>query len=269
MKKQFSHRLNSSFRASGGGLFRNRGTVLGFFVAGGVLVILLIVRVAFPAVFISLAEPLWTGGSSMTAGVGNVFAGFTNKSTLIKENAALAQEVATLQSENAVLTTRSQDLTQLLGGQAGSSNTIAAGVLVRPPVSAYDTLVVSAGSDDGVAKDAESFAKGGIPIGVVQSTTPHVSIIQLYSSAGRTTDGWIGSNRIPITLTGGGAGTFEATIPKGTAVVVGDSVYVAGPGALPIGTVALIDANPSSPTYVLHIQPLVNLFSLTWVQIAR
>ncbi len=66
-----------------------------------------------------------------------------------------------------------------------------------------------------------------------------------------------------------GAGSFSSTIPQTSSVAVGDTVYVPGPGALPIGTVIKIDTDASSPTEVLHVQPLVNLFSITWVEIAR
>jgi cell shape-determining protein MreC len=267
MKTQFSHRRNSAYGAL--------KVWLGFGVVGIVLVLLALIRIALPQMFVAMASPFWDLGTSLDAGFGGMFASFSDKAMLVKENIALAQEVSTLQNENTVLTARSQDLTTLLGGQANSAGaegagtaSILAGVQARPPIAAYDTLIVSAGSSAGVTAGAEAFAQGGVPIGTVKSVTAHSSTIELFSNGGRSTDGWVGSSRTPLTLTGNGAGTFSASLPKGSPVVVGDSVYVSGPGALPIGTVISIDADPSSPTVVLHIQPLVNIFSLTWVQIA-
>ncbi len=122
----------------------------------------------------------------------------------------------TLQNENEVLTARAQDLTKLLGGQSGSTqgSTIPAGVLARPPESPYDSLVVAAGSADGIATGAEVFSSGGIPIGTVASVTAHSATIQLLSTPGVTTNGWVGENRIPLTLSGMGAGAFTAILPK-------------------------------------------------------
>ena len=74
---------------------------------------------------------------------------------------------------------------------------------------------------------------------------------------------------MPLSLAGVGAGAFTATLPKAAAISVGDSAYVSGPGAVPLGTIVRIDTDPSSPTVVLYIQPLVNIFSVTWVEIAR
>jgi cell shape-determining protein MreC len=266
MKKQFSHSLNYSRGRGSNGIAALAWSV-GTIIVLGILFILL--RMFAPGAVIAIATPFWKGGSSFEAGVGNVFSGFGNASKLASENTALQSQVSELENENAVLTARAQDLTKLLGGQSeiGSAG-ILAGVLARPPESPYDTVIVGMGAKDGVVANATTFATGGIPIGTVESTTAHSATIKLLSTPNLTTNGWVGENRIPLTLNGTGAGTFTATLPKAAPVAVGDSVYVPGPGAVPIGTIARIDSDPSSPTVVLYIQPLVNIFSLTWVEIS-
>jgi cell shape-determining protein MreC len=259
MKRQYSHRPNSV------GPF-----TWTFGVAFFVLFLLFLVRAFIPGTFFSLAAPLWREGTALDASVGSVFVGLTHAQQVALQNAALGQQVQTLQNENAVLTARAQDLTKLLGGQgaAGISASVVAGVLARPPESPYDTIVVAAGTDDGVVAGAQAFAAGGIPIGTVESATKHSAVIGLLSTPGRMTDGWAGASRTQVTFKGSGAGAFTATIPRAAAVSVGDNVYVPGPGAVPFGTVVRIDSEAASPTVVLEIQPLVNLFSLTWVEIA-
>jgi cell shape-determining protein MreC len=263
MKKQYLHRRSSSVQ---------RNSWLAIFAMTVLVVILFfILRILAPSVFVVVGAPLWKSGASLEGGVGNAFSGFDNLSKLSQQNSALQDQVTTLENENAALTARSQDLTKLLGGQqtANDGGGILAGVLAGPPVSPYDSLIVAGGTDEGVHAGAEVFAQGGIPIGVVKSTTAHTASIALISTTGVTTDGWVGDNRIALTLTGAGAGAFSATLPATATISVGDSVFVPGPGAIPIGTIAKIDADPSSPTVMLHIQPLVNIFSLTWVEIAR
>jgi cell shape-determining protein MreC len=212
--------------------------------------------------------------------VGSFFAGIGNSAKLVQENKTLSQEILTLQNENTVLTARSQDLTSLLSvssesaggtgtsGASGARAGILAGVLASPPLSPYDTLIVSSGSAQGVVRGAQVYAAGGIPIGTVTEVTSTTAIVQLLSTPGVTTNGWAGTARVPVEVMGVGAGSYTATLPAAASVSVGDSVYAPGPGAVPFGTVTKIDADPSSPTVVLHIQSLVNMFSITWVEIS-
>ncbi len=244
-----------------------------------VLLIVLVSWVFMPGVVLTIASPFWKVGNSFDTSIANMVSGFENKEVLAKNNSMLIAQNTLLTQENAVLTTRSQDLIALLGGQVAtgtaasnsqsSQNGIPAGVLARPPESPYDTLVVAAGTDNGVAVGAQVFSQGGIPIGTIKHETQGIAQVSLYSSPGRATDGWVGENRTPLTLTGTGGGTFSSILPKTTPVSVGDTVYFPGPGAIPIGTVTGIDSPDSSTNVVLHIEPLVNLFSVTWVLIAR
>ncbi len=259
MKRPFSPKHNRS----------SVGYVAGVVVVLAVGFILLLLRIFLPDAFISLAAPFWKAGTAMDVGTGNWFTGLTHGSSLAAQNQMLSSEVTTLENENAVLTARTQDLTKLLGSQpAQTGGAIVAGILARPPLSPYDTLVVAAGAQDGISKGAEVFAQGGVPIGTVESTSAHSATIHLLSTPNTTTNGWIGNDRLALTLTGTGSGTFSSSLPKNTPISVGDTVYIPGPGAIPMGTVTRVDSDPSSPNDTLHIQPLVNIFSLTWVTIA-
>jgi cell shape-determining protein MreC len=266
MKKQFYPKLSNSL-VRGRNAGRNLAWMFGS--VAGVVTLLFLLRTFLPSVLVFAATPLWTGGTKLEAGVGAVFSGFGNSVKLTQQNTALSAQLSELQNENAVLTARAQDLTKLLGGQSGSEANILGGVLARPPQSPYDTMVVNVGSKDGVIIGAIAYASGGIPIGTIRSVAPHTATIELLSTAGRTTDAWIGVDRIALSINGLGGGTFAARLPKSVPVSVGDSVYVPGPGAIPIATVARVKTDPSSPTVDLYLQPMVNIFSLPWVEISR
>ncbi len=238
-----------------------------------VIVILIIVRALLPDIFVSIASPPWRLGTNLTASVGNIFGGLDSKQKVLIQNAALLEQVNILTNENQVLTARSQDLTTLLGGSentvVGNGNTILAGVLAGPPVSPYDELTIAAGTEEGIKIGAFVYSRGGIPIGTITQSSAHSAHVSLFSTSGRKSSGWIGVNRVPLILKGEGAGSFEAVLTASTTITAGDMVYLPGPGALPIGTVLRTDTDPSSPTPVIHIQPLVNLFSITWVEVSR
>jgi cell shape-determining protein MreC len=235
----------------------------------GVALLIIIFRLVAPGAFVALTAPLSHTGVSTTASLGNVFASFTSNASLAQENTELRAENAALKNQNQALTVRTQDLTKLLGDSTAMESGYTAGVIARPPESPYDTLIIGDGSSEGIKEKAEVFAQGGVPIGTIKHAYGHSAQVSLFSSPGRTTAGWVGADREALTLIGQGSGTFIAKLPKGAAVAVGDGIYIPGPGALPIGTIVKIDTDPSSPTEIIRIQPSVNLFSVTWVEVAK
>lgn len=232
-----------------------------------VALVLLGLRLFAPSTLYALARPLWSLGDRLTGSTGAGGSPLESRAALAKERDRLQAENAGLVAENAALAAQTHDLQALLGGRQSPPKEIVAGVLAGPPVAPYDVLIVDQGKADGVTVDAPAYGQGGTPVGRVGVVEAHTARISLYSAPGAATDGWLGDNRVPVTLKGIGAGAFEASMPKAAGAVAGQGVYVGGPGALPLGTVVRVDSDPSSPTMTLHIRPYVNPFSLTWVSI--
>ncbi|HEX8591173.1 MAG TPA: rod shape-determining protein MreC [Candidatus Paceibacterota bacterium] len=233
----------------------------------GVLVLFaLLLRLLAPGALISIVAPLWSAGDVLTDRAGQTVP-YPSRGSLMNERDKLLAEVEKLRNENAVLSARASDFERLLGGRTERVGGVLAGVLARPPVAPYDVLVVDQGAGQGVAVGNPSFGPGGVPLGTVTEANPRTSRVTLYSETGRVTEGWAGEARIPLKLTGTGAGGFDAEVSGTSGIAAGDQVYVAGPGALPIGTIVEVVTDPSSPTVVLRIRPTVNPFSLTWVTI--
>ena len=232
------------------------------------ILVFVLVRTLAPGVFYTLTSPLWSVGTNTAGFLYGVQSSFADTRELTAERDRLAAQLAELSEANSVLTTKVADLEKLVGTRNEGEKHILAGVLARPPESLYDTLVVDAGSKEGIAVGAVAYGPGGAPLGTVEQVTDHTAHLRLYTSSGRETSGWIGDTHLPVTLTGQGGGVFSATVPRGTGIAVGTLVSLPGPGALPIGHVLRIDSDPSSPRDTLHIQTSTNFFSLTWVEIA-
>lgn len=226
-----------------------------------IVVLFVALRIFAPGLLAALASPLWRAGASATGAVGVPLASLTSAEELRLQNERLVAERAALQAENAVLSARLADLSAPDAVAEG----IPAGVLSRPPVSPYDTLIIALGADAGAVAGARVFAPGGVPIGVVESSSTRSARVVLYSESGRKTEGWVGEARNPITLTGESAGAFSSVVPRESAIVEGETVYLPGPGALPVGYVIRIARDPSSPEARVFVRPVVNPFSLTWV----
>ncbi len=225
---------------------------MGVFVVGA----LLLARVVFPSFFFSVTAPLFAFGNAVVS------------SGRSAEDARASADTA-LMNENAQLQERINDLTRLLGTSALSRTGIVAGVIARPPLAPYDTLLIGAGTQHGVSPGMLVSGEGGVPLGSIETTTGAPAQVSLFSTAGRSTEGWVGDQRLPVTLVGEGSGAFMAEVPRDAVISVGDFIYLPGPGARSAGRVERVDLDPSSSSATLRIAPLVNIFSLTLVLVEQ
>lgn len=227
------------------------------------VILLLLVRLVAPNFFFSqLATPAFQLSDTLAGGSQSFFASFGDASVLALRAARLADENAALAAENRTLLARLDDISAL-----ASLPGVVAGVVARPPASPYDTLLVAVGSERGITLDMEAFGPGGVPLGAVSDVTRSFSRVALLSAPGAVTLGWVGDEKLAVTLRGEGAGALSAVVARTAPIAVGDAVYVPGPGALAIGLVARIDSDPAQPGVTLRVQSALNLFSITWVEL--
>ncbi|HUX80816.1 MAG TPA: rod shape-determining protein MreC [Candidatus Paceibacterota bacterium] len=260
--------MKKTFLAKRNALLTGRGISWGAWALGGVLLVL-VVRLLAPNFFWKIFTPLFQTSDRIVAQEHAFLASFNNTATLTALNEKLTTENTTLATENQILQQKITNLSTLLG-TVSSPETIPgvlAGVLARPPESPYDTLVLAAGQRGNVHLGMEAFGESGAPIGVVSSVLEDFSRVTLFSAPNMLTEGWVGHASVPLTIKGVGGGVLEATVPRTANIVLGDSVFVPGPGMLPIGSVVRIDSDPLSPGVHLRIMPAVNLFSVAWVEL--
>ena len=232
-------------------------------------VLALCVRLLAPNLFWYAAAPLFRGADALAEANHRFFSGFESAAALALENEKLSNENTALATENRMLLQKEADQGALLGAVSSKRSTrgTVAGVISRPPASPYDTLVVAAGADAGITLGQEAFGPGGVPLGVVSSVLADFSRVTLFSSSGMSVEGWVGRANTPLTVRGAGGGTLRASLSRSAGIAAGDMVSVPGPGALPVGSVMRVDSDPSSPSVTLQIQPALNPFSLTWVEL--
>ncbi len=238
------------------------------FALAGVLVVLG-ARLLFPNFFWYTFAPIFRSADALANTSHLFFSGFGNAATLALRNEKLEQENAALASENQALLQKAEDLEALLDPSAPGrvEESSIAGVVARPPTSPYDTLVLSLGRDADVALGQGVFGPGGVPLGIVTAVLDDFSRVTLFSAPRMVTDGWIGRSRLPISIFGSGGGVMRASLSRSAGIVVGDEVFVPGPGLLPVGSVVRIESDVSSPSVTLQIKPVLNPFSITWVEL--
>ncbi len=254
MKKTFLAKRNallSSASASWGAL------------ALALAIVVLGARLLLPNVFWYTFSPLFHISNTLASDSHVFIASFGDASRLTLQNETLANENAALALENQTLLQKMNSIS----GLGAETRGIVAGVVARPPLSPYDTLMLSVGSGAGITSGMEAFGEGGVPLGVVSSIQNNFSRITLFSSPSMSTQGWVGKENVPLIIRGAGAGAMQASVPRSASIAEGDIVFLPGPGMLPIGSVVRIDSDPSSPSVTLRIQSAINLFSLGWVEL--
>lgn len=233
-----------------------------------IVVVLALIRLVAPNIFLHLTTPLLQSGAAVAASSHTFFSQFGERAELTRKYEQLQEENAALGSENEALIQKIASLESLLGPSGGThlaqANSIA-GVLSRPPETPYDTLIVDKGTKAGVRVGQEAFGSGHVPIGVVSAVTSDFARVTLFSAPGMSVSARLGIHELPFTLTGAGGGALTGVVTRSTQFAVGDTVFVDGPGAEPVGKVVRIDDDPTAPSVTLQIQPAVNLFSLSWV----
>jgi cell shape-determining protein MreC len=215
----------------------------------------------------ALANTLWQALAPVTALRNKV-----DQGSIEELRAQLASTSALVADRNA-LYTQNEVLKSMLNRIDNTKRTLA-GVVLRPPASPYDSLLIDAGAREGLVKGQLVFAGGTTAIGEVSEVYTTTSRVQLFSAPGRTYEAQITPTKtpgkvVPVSLQGQGAGSFTGEVPAGSAISVGDSVVIPGLGNFFLGNVAHVEIPDGSSFETLYIQLSVNIFSLQYVEVAK
>ena len=152
----------------------------------GLIVVLLFIGIKlifphfFPGLFTSLAKPFWRTEVAVQNG------SMQSNAQLLNENADLQRQISALNVQNASVQAIEAENTELkaLMGRASTTPYILAAVLKRPPVSAYDELVIDIGTDHALSTTSLVYASGNVLIGKVEDIMSDTSKVILFSSPG-------------------------------------------------------------------------------------
>ncbi len=154
-------------------------------------------------------------------------------------------------------------------GRTISSSTLLAAIIMRPPQTPYDTLMLGVGSSDGVAVGDPVFASGSAIIGMVSEVYSSVSRVTLFSSPGEVHEALVFSagGSIPISLEGQGAGSFIGRLPQGTPLHVGDTILFPNIMPLFVAEVSYVETLPGESFQTVYMQLPVNPLMLRFVEV--
>lgn len=162
-------------------------------------------------------------------------------------------------------------LKERLGRVPTDTKTLLAAVLLRPPGTPYDTLILDVGRDENVAVGDLVFAGGSVVIGKVTEVYGSTARATLFSAPGATHDAIIFSEggSVPIALEGQGAGSFVGKIPQGTAVAVEQTVVFSNIMPVLTASVSYVEAKEGESFQTVYMHLPVSPFALRYVEVRK
>ncbi len=200
----------------------------------------------------------------------NIGSFFISKNTILNENENLRLELennkASLANYNSVLE-ENLSLKDILGRKEENKEMVLAAILMRPNQSLYDTLIIDAGSSEGVKNGSRVFAYGNVPIGRVADVYADTSKVVLYSTSGEKTGVTVTVNNVSMELVGRGGGNFEMILPRDFVLPAGTEAVLPGltPYVVAKAQTTISDLRDSAQK-VLFVSP-INIQEIKFVEV--
>lgn len=229
----------------------------------GVFLVLIVVIVAAPSVFGVFAQ--WIGISSWWEE--SVAAALTSRKELVEENQSLRALVARAETTQELASFYQGQYQEMYQHYTGLDESVVTGaeVLLRPPYSAYDYLVLNAGSLDGVVRDQFVVAEGQYVVGYIDAVTPGYSRVALFSAPREEVLVSVEGNLYPARGQGGGVSYIR--LPRSFTDSTEQVVRMPGAGPYTMGLLETASFRPQD-SYVTGVLTMpVNLFALERVSV--
>jgi len=244
------------------------------FLASIIIVIFLIVlsflAPSLGGLFRGLGLGIWKTRTQVLNNSGNVIEGAIKTGPILaQENKDLRNQLnlfSTLRFENKLLREENNTLRERLGRTDRVAPSILASILARPPLSAYDTLVLDAGASEGVTL-GDTVVFGSVLLGKITVVDSHTSLANLLSTPGEKHMVLVGSTTAETVSYGRGGGNFYLRMPSGVPVSEGD--VVSAPGSFPmiLGNVARVEDASADSFRIILLRSPVNIQELKWIEI--
>jgi cell shape-determining protein MreC len=224
--------------------------------------------------FISSAvfRPVLVLGRNIGGEISNISAIFHNRKSLMLENEDLQSQILASQADRtnyAGVVDENNQMKEILGRKPTGADMILAGILNKPNQSLYDTLLIDAGTGQGVITGQRIFALGNIPIGYVSETYVNSAKVILFSNPGEKTEAVISGQNVSMQTVGRGGGNFEMILPRDFVLAIGTEVDLPGVTPYILGTVQSILSDPRDAFQKALIASPINIQEQKFVEVEK
>lgn len=216
-----------------------------------------------------VGAPFWNMSLSTTNWFHGERALISSKKSLLEENDKLKDLIdrTALEAYSYDLVRQENDVLKEKLGRKPEEEFLLARVLATPGQSPFDTLVIDAGSEEGVSLGMRIFTDGDFVIGEVTSVFHHSAVVTLYSASGTELPVTLATDSTPTTLYGRGGGDFLIVLPRGVHVAVGDLVNIPALAPNYAGVVRGVDRPEGESLQYIHLKLPMNIYQLKWVYV--
>ncbi|MBI5126722.1 MAG: rod shape-determining protein MreC [Candidatus Taylorbacteria bacterium] len=173
----------------------------------------------------------------------------------------------TLRAEISLLREENTRLKEMFGRQ-NTHQEILAAVLSVPPQSPYDTIIIDAGSAEGIQVNKDVYASSTL-IGRVVDVYEHSSKVVLFSSPDQTYEVLLGKDSVRATAIGKGGGVYEAIVPREFKIVPGDPVTIPALYEGLFGVVEYVTTDPARAFVAIYFKTPINIQQMRWVTVKK
>ncbi len=199
--------------------------------------------------------------------IGRSFSILRSKSSLISEVNELKRENAQFETLKNAFTELEKNYAHVQGLKISDEAFVSASVLRKPPYSAYDTVLIDKGTDQGISVGNKVYGIGSVFIGDVVEVFPASAKVVLASSPDRKTVVALGDKAIQFEAIGKGGGNLELDVPAQFDVKVGDLVRLPGSRVHVFGIVEKVELDSSQSINRVSFKMPVNIFEITNVAV--
>lgn len=215
--------------------------------------------------------PFFTTGNIIGGELKSLGSYLLSKNYLYLQNQQLKAELAADDARMANYDSVVADVTglkEILGRKNPKMQLVLAVILAKPNQSLYDTLLIDAGSGQGIKNGDTVFALGDVPIGRVDRVSDNSAKVILFSSPGEKIQASVsGQKNIYLELDGRGGGNFEMVLPKDLILQKGDQVVMPGINPYLLAITQTTISDPRDPLNKVLLTSPINVQEIKFVEI--
>jgi cell shape-determining protein MreC len=133
-------------------------------------------------------------------------------------------------------------------------NYLSAAILLSPPRTPYDVLIIDRGEYDGVVPEQKVLLGNRVALGAIESVRPNQSTVKLFSTPGKKTEAIVERTGEIVELEGQGGGNFKLEVPLGFDIKDGDLILLQGLPRRLLASVAQVKSDETSSFLTVFLQ---------------
>lgn len=216
----------------------------------------------------SQARALSSSVFSLIPGSEGIINFFASRRALQRDNERLAGELIRLAEKSAALDaleTENAALRQMASAAASMGSGVTAPVLSSLRASPYGTFVIGAGADDNIGEGSLVMTSGGFVIGRVVHADRRTAQVESVFAPEAQTDLMV--RELSFQAEGRGGGNARASVPRDSAIAIGDTATAGIFSGRPVGIIGHIESASSSAESIVYVRVPVNLDTLRFVYV--